>query len=119
MLELRTGGGAAPGYQVEVAGSWWARAVGLIGRASLAENEGLLLPGTNSIHMLFMRFPIDCIFVGAPKADGSRDVVGLREELAPWRGVVWWVRGAKAAVELPAGAIARSGIRVGDPVWLS
>jgi len=90
-----------------------------MGRASLADNEGLLLPGTNSIHMLFMRFPIDCVFVGAARADGSRQVVGTRERLAPWRGVVWWVRGAKAAVELPAGAIERSGIGVGDTVWLS
>ena len=119
MLELRAGDGPHTRYQVEVAGSWWARARGLIGRRSLSENEGLLLPGTNSIHMLFMRFPIDCVFVSAPRPDGSREVVGIRERLAPWRGVVWWVRGAKAAVELPAGAIAKSGIRIGDPVWLS
>jgi uncharacterized membrane protein (UPF0127 family) len=89
-----------------------------MGRASLGDDEGLYLPGTNSIHMLFMRFPIDCVFVGAPRSDGSREVVGLREQLAPWRGVVWWVRGAKGCVELPAGSVAAAGMRRGDYVRL-
>ena len=97
----------------------WARGLGLMGRRALAEDEGLYLPGTNSIHMLFMRFPIDCVFVGAEDADGSREVVGIREQLAPWRGVVWWVRGAKGALELPAGAINKTGIKVGARVWVS
>ena len=119
MLELRTEEGSSATYRLAVARSWFARAVGLMGRAGLADDEGLYLPGTNSIHMLFMRFPIDCVFVGAGRADGSREVIGVRENLAPWRGVVWWVRGAKAALELPAGAIDKSGIGLGDKVWLS
>lgn len=89
-----------------------------MGRSALADGEGLYLPGTNSIHMLFMRFPIDCMFLGAPSADGSREVVGVREHLAPWRGVVWWVRGARGAVEVPAGSVAAAGVRCGDVVRL-
>jgi uncharacterized protein len=90
-----------------------------MGRRDLAPREGLFLPGTNSIHMLFMRFAIDCVFVSAPSADGARRVVGIRERLAPWRGVVWWVRGARGAIEVPAGAVDEAGIRVGDLVWLT
>ena len=119
MLELRTEEGSDATYRLSVARSWFARARGLMGRDALADDEGLYLPGTNSIHMLFMRFPIDCVFVGAARPDGSREVVGVKEKLPPWRGVVWWVRGAKAALELPAGAVDRSGINVGDRVWLS
>ena len=119
MLELRTEEGRSGTYRLAVAASLWARGRGLMGRRVLAEDEGLYLPGTNSIHMLFMRFPIDCVFVGDEHADGSREVVGIRERLAPWRGVVWWVRGAKAAVELPAGAVNKAGIRVGARVWMS
>ena len=89
-----------------------------MGRSPLATGEGLYLPGTNSIHMLFMRFPIDCMFVGAPRADGSREVVAVRERLAPWRGVVWWVRRARGAVEMPAGTLATAGVRRGDYVRL-
>ncbi len=103
---------------MSTASTWISRARGLMGRRALAPDEGLFLPGTNSIHMLFMRFPIDCLFVGAPRTDGSREVVGVREQLAPWRGVVWWVRGARGTVELPAGSLAEAGVRRGDYVRL-
>ena len=42
-----------------------------MGRASLAPDEGLYLP-VNSIHMLFMRFAIDALFVGAADSAGRR-----------------------------------------------
>lgn len=85
-----------------------------MGRSKLAPDEALYLPGTNSIHMLFMRFPIDIVFLGKPAADGALPVLGVRHGLRPWRGVVWWVRGAKGAIELPAGTLEATGIKVGD-----
>jgi len=118
MLQLRTADGNDPGWRLQVVDGWLGRARGLMGRNSLAAGEGIYLPGTNSIHMLFMRFPIDCLFVGAPRSDGSREIVGVRERLAPWRGVVWWVRGARGAVEVPAGSLATVGLRRGDVVRL-
>ena len=107
-----------PLWRLEVADSWLGRLRGLIGRHSLAAGAGLYLPGTNGVHMLFMRFAIDCLFVGAPRTDGARPVVSLKHNLAPWTGVVWWVRGARGAIEVPAGALASSGLRVGGYVWL-
>ena len=62
-------------WTAEVAGSWMARLRGLIGRPALEPGAGLFFPGTNGVHMLFMRFAIDCVFVGAPRPDGSRQVV--------------------------------------------
>jgi uncharacterized membrane protein (UPF0127 family) len=117
-LDLVAEGKTVPLWRLEVAGSWLSRLRGLIGRRGLGPGEGLYLPGTNSIHMLFMRFAIDVVFVGAPRTDGSRQVVAVHERLAPWTGVVWWVRGARGAVELPAGALARAGLSVGDLVRL-
>ncbi len=35
---------------------------GLLGRSSLAADEGLLVRPAGSIHMLFMRFAIDAVF---------------------------------------------------------
>jgi len=90
-----------------------------MGRSQLAPDEGLYLPGTNSIHMFFMRFPIDIVFLGKPAADGALPVLAVRHGLRPWRGVVWWVRGAKGAIELPAGALEAAGMRVGDLVRLA
>ncbi|MEO8626332.1 MAG: DUF192 domain-containing protein [Candidatus Limnocylindrales bacterium] len=115
-LEVRADGIAAPLWRVAVAGSWLGRLRGLIGRSELATGEGLYLAGTNGVHMLFMRFAIDVLFLGAPRADGARPVVALKPNLKPWTGIVWWVRGARGAVEVPVGALASSGLRVGDYV---
>jgi len=90
-----------------------------MGRRALDSGSGLYLTGTNSIHMLFMRFAIDVLFVGAPRDDGARPVVALKSNLRPWSGVVWWVRGARGAIELPAGTLAESGLRVGEYVTLT
>ena len=92
---------------------------GLIGRPPLAAGEGLYFPGTNSIHMLFMRFAIDCVFV-APRGRRAQlhEVVEVRRELRPWTGVVWFVRRAKGAIELRAGSAAQAGVNVGDRLRL-
>ena len=89
------------------------RFLGLMGRASLADDEGLYLPDS-SIHMMFMRFPIDALFVAREARDGSRRAVGIREHLPPWRGIVLHVGGAQGVVELPAGTLARFGVQVDD-----
>jgi uncharacterized membrane protein (UPF0127 family) len=117
MLDVRRADGVSL-WRVTVASSWWAKLRGLMGRSGLADGEGLYLPGTNSIHMMFMRFPIDCLFVGARRPDGTAPVLAVRERLPPWRGVVWWVRGAKGAIEVSAGSAASAGIRPGDLLQL-
>lgn len=111
-------GAAAPLWRLDVADSWLARLRGLIGRGALAAGEGLYLPGTNGVHMFFMRFAIDVVFVGAPRADGTQEVLALKPDLRPWTGLVPWVRGARGAIEVAAGAVAGSGLRVGDYVRL-
>ena len=103
---------------LESAGGLWGRFMGLMGRASLAPGHGLWLAPGSSIHMLFMRFPIDAVFLAKPAADGGRRVVAVRANLRPWTGVVWWARGADGCLELPAGAAAASGTVVGDIVVL-
>jgi hypothetical protein len=111
----RLGDDAVICHQLHVGASFGQRFMGLMGRASLPEGDGLYLP-TSSIHMMFMRFAIDALFVSGPAEDGTRRVVGVREQLPPWRGLVLPVRGAKAVVELPAGTLARHGVAVDDEV---
>jgi uncharacterized protein len=104
---------------VESANSLWARFMGLMGRPGLPDGAGLWLPGGNGIHMMFMRFPIDCVFVGRASAeDDSREVVAVRRALPPWRGIVWYVRGAHGTLELPVGTIDRTRTAVGDRIRL-
>ncbi len=110
--------GAALATDVRTARSLWARFMGLMGRSRLAPGEGLWLPSDVSIHMLFMRFPIDAVFL-APAEGAGRGawrVVAIRERLRPWTGVVWFVRGARGCLELEAGAAARVGLHAGDMV---
>jgi uncharacterized membrane protein (UPF0127 family) len=82
---------------------------GLLGRDSLAPDEGLLIRPTGSIHMLFMRFPIDAVF-----CDRELRVVGVERNLRPWR--LASRRGAKVVIELAAGAAA--GVAEGDRLVL-
>src|SRR6476646_2253429 len=73
---------------LESADSLWAKFMGLMGRASLADGAGLWLPASNGIHMMFMRFAIDAVFVGKPDADGARAVLSVHPRLPAWRGLV-------------------------------
>jgi uncharacterized membrane protein (UPF0127 family) len=103
--------------RLEVADSVLKRMVGLMGRERLEPGDGLYID-SNSIHMLFMRFPIDALFLSAPDGDGARRVVTMRPNLPAWRGVVWWARGAKAVLELPAGTLEQHGVQPGDVVTI-
>ena len=117
-LVVQRASDGSPLWAVDVADSWLARLRGLIGRPSLGPGQGLFFPGTNGIHMLFMRFAIDCVFVSDAGADGAREVVAVRPNLRPWTGVVWFVRRARGAIELGAGGAAQAGISVGDRLRL-
>jgi uncharacterized protein len=59
-----------------------------------------------------MRFPIDAVFL-----DRDLVVVKVAEDLAPWRTAAQ--RGAKAVLELPAGAARSSELRPGDRLVLA
>ena len=105
--------------RLEVADSLWARFMGLMGRPGLEPGGGLWLTG-NGIHMMFMRFPIDAVFLG--KADaaqgGAKPVLSVHPGLRAWTGLVPLVRGAHGVLELPVGTIERSRTAVGDLVSL-
>ena len=107
--------------RLEVAGSLWQKFKGLMGRSSLDEGAGLWLPDSNGIHMMFMKFPIDAVFVGRPTADDPlvRPVVSVHRGLRAWTGLVPFVRGAHGVLELPVGTIEASGTRPGDLVRLA
>jgi hypothetical protein len=109
--------GTVVAAQLENAHSLWGKFMGLMGRATLPASAGMWLPGTNAIHMMFMRFAIDCVFLSKPGPDGRR-VVSVRRALRPWIGVVWLARGADGVLELPVGTLDSSGTQVGDLVQL-
>jgi len=108
--------GATLAPRLETAGSFWGKLMGLMGRASLAADEGLWLPGGNGIHMMFMRFPIDAVFVTKPDADGVRRVRSVHRHVKAWTGMIPLITGAHGVLELPIGTIDATGTVVGDRV---
>jgi uncharacterized membrane protein (UPF0127 family) len=94
-----------------VADSPLLRLRGLLGRKGLEPGEGLLLRPSNSIHMFFMRFAIDAVFL-----DAEGVVVGVVPRLRPWRMALR--RGAKAVLEVGAGEAERARVATGDRVAL-
>jgi uncharacterized membrane protein (UPF0127 family) len=104
--------------RLETAGGLWGKFLGLMGRRSLPDGDGLWLPASNGIHMMFMRFPIDAVFVGRRDAAGRHTVVSVHRSLRPWVGLVPLVRGAHGVLELPAGTIDATATAVGDLVSL-
>jgi uncharacterized membrane protein (UPF0127 family) len=110
--------GTVLAVDVETAGSIWGRFLGLMGRRSLPSGHALWLPGDNGIHMFFMRFPIDAVFVSKPDPDGTRRVVSTHRRLRPWTGIVPLVRGASGVLELPSGTVDASATVPGDTIRL-
>jgi uncharacterized membrane protein (UPF0127 family) len=90
-----------------VAGNALSRSRGLLGRRELPRGEGLLLRPASSVHMFFMRFPIDVVFL-----DRELVVRKVVPSLKPWR--LAFGLGSKAVLELAAGECERRGLRAGD-----
>jgi uncharacterized membrane protein (UPF0127 family) len=100
--------------RLETAASLWGKFMGLMGRPSLPAGDGLWLPASNGIHMMFMRFPIDAVFVTKASPDGLRAVRSVHRGLRAWTGLVPLIRGADGVLELPVGTIDATGTVVGD-----
>jgi len=94
--------------RAESATTYWARLIGLMGRTVLEPGQALWLSPCNSVHMFFMRFTLDVVFL-----DKNNVVVGLVERLPVWHvSKIFWQ--AHTAIELPAGQIQQIGVHVGD-----
>lgn len=109
MKITNTRDGSLVAERVRVADSFWQRFRGLMLTAEPAEGEGLLLSPCNSIHMMFMLYPIDAIFL-----DASYKIKALYEKLPPWIGFSRLHRDVNSVLELKSGAINKSGVRVDD-----
>ncbi len=103
--------------RLEVASGLAEQSRGLLGRDSLEPGRGLMFESSPLIpfmwmHMFFMRFAIDIVFL-----DKAGKVIRINRELKPWR-VSSVVFGARTALEIESGASAASGTEEGDIVIL-
>jgi len=126
-----------------VAESFFSRLKGLIGTSNLAAGEALLLRPCNDIHMWFMKYPIDVVFlkrisssqlrnqlkdqdkIAQTKLQESRhspnyyEVTSVREKVLPWKVLPVRDGRARETLELPLGSIARCDIQTGDQLCIS
>ncbi|MFC4542365.1 DUF192 domain-containing protein [Halosolutus amylolyticus] len=96
---------------IDVADSLWSQTRGLMFRRSLPDEYALVFEfgtaRTRDVHMLFVPFPIDAVWI-------VDDEVRRVERLRPWRGFAR--EAADRIVELPAGAAAN--VETGDRLRL-
>lgn len=96
-----------PLLRLEVADNFVSRFCGLMLRKDIGEADGLLLSPCNSIHMCFMRFALDIVYL-----DDDGRVVRIVPHLRPWLGLSLCLK-ASAVIELPAGRAAQLGLTAG------
>lgn len=89
------------------------RGLGLMFRKTLGPGRGMWINPCEggSIHMLFMRFAIDAVFL-----DGAERVRKVHRNLPAWYGIVWWTTGARSVLELPAGSTSGIDLQRGDQI---
>ncbi|MDM5314859.1 DUF192 domain-containing protein [Fictibacillus sp. b24] len=95
-------------YSVHEANTFFSRLKGLMFKKTLLDNEALWIRPCNSIHMCFMFFPIDVIFL-----DQNKQIVKLVSNLQPWK-FIRPVKNAYSVLELPVNTIERSNLKVGE-----
>ncbi len=66
--------------KITVADSLGARIKGLLGKTGLEDGQGLLIKPCSSIHMFFMKIPLDVLFL----TKDSR-IIKVVKGLKPWR----------------------------------
>lgn len=108
LVNVRTGETVAT--TIEPALDAKTRGKGLLGRMYLDRGTAMIIAPSSSVHMFFMKFALDVVFV---KADGR--VVKVVRNLKPWRMAAAF--GALAAIEFAAGAA--SGISEGDVLTIT
>ena len=101
--------------RLEQAGGVTGKSRGLLGRERLEPGTGMLfeagwLEPFMCMHMMFMRFPIDIVFL-----DRENVVIRVNHHLKPWRfsSIVWR---ARRAMEIEAGAVSASSTQIGDEI---
>ncbi len=92
-----------------LADSFTLRLRGMIGR-DFSSFDALLIQPCAEIHMMFMKYPIDAVFINS---EGK--IVRICTHLKPWTLYIGAKR-AKSVLELPAGKAEEWELFVGDSV---
>ncbi|NRD76452.1 DUF192 domain-containing protein [Bacillus sp. BRMEA1] len=99
-------------YTINLADSFVKRLKGLKFRKEQLVEEGLWIIPCKSIHMCFMHFAIDAVFLNK---EGR--IIKTIEGIKPWRFILP-IKNAYSVIELPAGTISKLGLKTGEMINL-
>ena len=105
MAALTKADGTVVASRLEIADKPLKRMKGLLGRDAMSPDEGMLFRPAGSIHMFFMKIPLDVVF-----CDADLRVLKVVRALQPWKTA--GANGAKVTIELGVGGAA--GLEPGD-----
>jgi uncharacterized protein len=95
--------------RARMASSIVARGRGLMFVSELPKGAGLVIDPCSSIHMFWMRIPLDVLYVSKANV-----VVRVQRDIKPWRVGPLRTPGARYVVELPVGTIDTSATELND-----
>lgn len=99
--------------ELEVPKTMFGRGLGLMFRSRLEPGRGMWLIPCNGIHMMFMNFAIDAVFL-----DSKERIKKVYRKLPAWYGLVLLEWGAHSVLELPPGATAEIDLQRGDQILI-
>lgn len=91
--------------EIDIADNFFTRFMGLMFKKELQKNNGLIISPCNSIHMFFMNFPLDILFV-----DKNNIICDYLEDIKPWKVSKIYFN-AEYTIELPSGTIKEKNIK--------
>ncbi len=94
--------------QTLIADTFLTRLIGLLLTKEFKPGSGLIIEPCKSIHMFFMRYPIDVIFYNQ-----NLEIIAVVENIQPWQFTKVYPK-AMACLELPINSIRQSNSAVND-----
>jgi uncharacterized protein len=90
------------------------RLCGLMGQREVPHGVGMLFPRCTSLHCLWMRVPIDVLWLAQPDDQGRCKVTGYIRSMRPWT-IALSPRGTWGALEMASESFATAPCRVELP----
>jgi uncharacterized protein len=99
--------------ELKVATHFFDRFFGLMGRKTYSPEQGLLFPSCSSVHMYFMRMPLDIVFLKTVNSK-QYEVLSVHVSVPAWRPLPIANFRADAVLELASPHPNSSEIKKGD-----
>lgn len=94
-------------YRLEVMDTFWKRFMGLMGRDDVPIGNAALFRKCSSIHMFFMKVPLDVIWYGAARPDGRVPVLSVSRDVRPWQ-LSFGPKRTRGCLEVAAGTVPKN-----------